>query len=59
VIKKVKVNFPHEGKPAGHIWNIEFTGLVPAEKFWRRRWEDSKRDKCMELVVANKKGVDK
>lgn len=54
-VKKVKANFPHEGKPAGHIWNLEFGGGVPVERFWRRRWNDRLVDGCVELVPQEKK----
>lgn len=62
MMKKVRVNFKHENINPGDVINLEFSGEVPADPFWRRRWKDKDLDNCMELVVeqvkSKKKGAE-
>ncbi len=55
--KQVKLNADLQGHKAGDVIKIEFDGEVPVDRFWRRRWHDSKIDNCIELVKSTKKKV--
>lgn len=52
---KVKLNVPLRGKPIGSIVLVKANDKgVPLERYWRRRFEEAKTNKCVEQVVKKK-----
>lgn len=60
---KVKILLPIHGYKHGQMVNVPVDkNGVPLDKIWRRRFNDRKFDKCIELIEddkKNKKAVDK
>lgn len=52
--KKLKLNAPLRGFPAGSVIPIRMTGGVPADPYWRDRFRDARTDRCVEIVKENK-----
>ena len=53
---QLKINFDALNYKSGDIIKIDCTeDGIPLDKFWRDRLQDSKRDKCVEVVSNESK----
>lgn len=54
--KKIKINKPLKNFSSGNIVIIKTDSSgQPIEKYWRKRFQDAKKDNCLEEIIEDKK----